>query len=259
MAAATSSKIRVEFKPVALLDRAEWDALYAISSAWVVESREDFEAAGRPHHEVIRFRQGTTLVGFGFLSTHALRHEGKTRVMLFTTDVYIDPTHQGQSLIQRSGLMSYLRAKRRFPLAPIYWLFEAASPVAYMLLTRNFKDYWPHHDRPLLPGQHELRMTAIQAVFGPDHANEHGIVTNPTRILVWKSDAAFRTGKELDPAYAYYEAINPGWPDGEGVVCVCPLTMGNFVAMAMNAGRRMTRVRARTSARSALADSRATD
>ncbi|HEX5126843.1 MAG TPA: hypothetical protein VFW00_08885, partial [Rhodocyclaceae bacterium] len=88
------------------------------------------------------------LVGMASVDVFPMEFEGRKLAVIYTSHVLLHEAYRGHNLIQRVGFRSFLETRLRYPLRPIYWFFDTFSYKSYLLLPRNFRDYWPRFDRP---------------------------------------------------------------------------------------------------------------
>ena len=66
--------------------------------------------------------------------------------MIYTAHVIIREAWRGLNLLQKLGARTFLATRLRHPLQPIYWFFDTFSYKSYLLLPRNFREYWPRRE-----------------------------------------------------------------------------------------------------------------
>jgi hypothetical protein len=90
--------------------------------------RQDWKHQLAEHQEVILFRgrDSGELVGMAAVDFQGLTHENRRVQAIFTSSVLIDERYRGRNLLQRAGVVCFLRTRLRPPLAPIYWLVDTS-------------------------------------------------------------------------------------------------------------------------------------
>ena len=81
---------------------------------------------------------------------------------------------------------------------------------------------------------------AIQ-MYGDAWQPALGIVRRTGHKRLRPETAPLQAEYDRDPDLAFYARANPGHAEGDMLVCLCPLTFGNLVALGMNARRRARR------------------
>ena len=136
----------------------------------------------------------------------------------------------------------FLRAKRSHPLRPVYAAFNTHSWRSYLSLTRTFRLCWPHRSCPLPAWEAGLYERVGKRLNGDRFDPRTGVAHNRDRRL--RPDiAGVPAHLAGDPDVRYFVAHNPGYPDGDLLVCLVPLDLGNWTAAASRIAGRLRRRR----------------
>src|SRR6185436_8055249 len=109
-------------------------------SRFVARDRSAFEANLFGAGELARYRDADGRLR-GFI-VNSLCFEGG-RIVIYTLYAAFDPEVRGSNLSQREGLRWFIRSKLAHPFTPCAWMFTASTYKSYLLLPRNFVEYWP--------------------------------------------------------------------------------------------------------------------
>ena len=143
---------------------------------------------------------------------------------------------RGRNLVQKLGSRTFLAARLRYPLRPIYWFFDTCSYKSYLLLPRNFRTFWPRYERrPREPQAALIDQLATQA-YGPAWRPARGVVvrSGQKRLRANRRATDPRFGQP-NRTLAFFARANPGHADGDMLVCLCPLTASNWLSLARKA------------------------
>ena len=230
---------------VASLDRATREAMWALYASYY--DRADaarFQADLSEKDDVIVVRDAAdgSVQGFTTLCSYAHEVDGKRVRVVFSGDTIIAQAYQGQSALQRAFVRYVMRAVLRHR-EPVYWFLISKGYKTYLLMSRNFLEYWPRHDRPTPAWPAALLRSLASARFGRHYRADLGIVRfDPPgpRLLAWV--APVEAAARERPDVAFFLAANPGWADGDELCCVgrVDLAMGtNYLRrLAGRLGRR---------------------
>jgi hypothetical protein len=222
----------------------DWERIWAFACRYTEASRELFEQSLRRREHLCSAVDGAELVGIAAVDTAAVRFEDRTVVRIFTSNTLIAESHRGRNLIQRWALGELVRARLRHPLSAIYWFFDTFSYRSYLLLCRNFHDYWPRRDTPTPPALLRLMDAFATPLYGDAWDVARGLVrANGKRLKEFVSPIDDRA--RANPDVQFFEARNPGHADGEMLVCLAPLHARNC---ALIAGRALARAARRSKA-----------
>lgn len=224
------------------LSPGEMDEVWALTDRYVESEREFFERKLREVPEVLLFRNARgELVGVSSVDVYPVRHGGRTEWIIFNANAVVDEAYRRRGILERAGAWTFLRLKRRRPLARAWWMFDTFSYKSYLLLPRSFRDFWPRRERGT-PGE-------VRALLDRLARERYGDAWDPARGVVRRSGkkrlrphtAPVDAALLADPDVRFYEEVNPGHREGDMLVCLCPLTLRNMLHMARSRLRRLVR------------------
>jgi hypothetical protein len=224
------------------LTPAEIDEIWALTDRYVEADRPYFERTLRelPQTVVARTRTGE-LVGVVSLEVYPVRHRGRTSWVIFTANVVIDEPYRRRGILERAGVAAFLRVKRRHPFGRVFWLFDTFSFKSYLLLPRNAGEYWPRKDRPTPAPVREFVDVLATARYGSAWDPARGVVIRSGRKRLRPRTAPIDERMLSDPDIRFYDSANPGHREGDMLVCLCPLTLRNWLHLTYSNLRRLTR------------------
>lgn len=242
-APATSTAPRIEIVRTESLTPADWEELWQLTDVFYDTDRQYAQAQLKAHQQTVLVRSGTdgTLVGTASINVHHVLFHGRIVTAIYTTHVLLRPEVRGRNLIQRIGFRTYLAERLRHPWRPIWWFFDTFSYKSYLLLPRNFREYWPRFDEPTPPREQALMHQLAAQVYGPDWRPAHGIVVRSGRKRLRAATAPLAPGPHDSPDLAFFARANPGHAQGDMLVCLSPLSAANWLCAAWRAIARMLR------------------
>jgi len=134
--------------PTGSLTPAQWDEIWILTQEFFVVERAYAEEELRRRQSIALFRMNGALLGMASLEVYPANFRGRDLAVISTTHVLLRENWRGRNLLQRLGLRTFLATRLRYPLRPIYWFFDTFSYKSYLLLPRNFVQFWPRHDQP---------------------------------------------------------------------------------------------------------------
>jgi hypothetical protein len=227
------------FQPTAQLTPDDLDELWAVYSQAFQTERALFEAGVRTADEVVRYREGQRLRGLGLVSTFEQRHAGRRLRVVWTGSVVISPELRGHNAIQRAGLVHIARERLRHPLTPLYWFFDTFSYKSYLLLARNFREFWPRPDAPTPDWEAGLLRALCEARAGTHFDARTGIIAARGKRL--RPGVAEAPALSADPHLAFFARANPRAAEGECLACLAPLDAPNLARIASRMATRALR------------------
>jgi hypothetical protein len=151
--------------------------------------------------------------------------------IVYSGDTIVDREAWGSSALARTWIESVRR------LDADYWLLITSGFRTYRFLSVFWREFWPRYNAVVPP---PLLDQLARERFGEQYAN--GLVRFPHPQRLRGALAEIPHGRDCDPHIAFFAAQNPGWAQGDELVCLCPLSSDNLTA----AGERMVRARACT-------------
>jgi hypothetical protein len=228
----------IDVRPASAITPRTWDEIWGLTQAYYDTDRGYAEAWLRKRQRIGLFRAGDELVGMASVDVHAEEFRGRRVAVIFTSHVLLREEHRGRNLIQQLGLRVFLQARLRYPLLPIYWFFDTFSYKSYRLLARNLRDYWPRHDRPTPAWELALMAHLSERTYGESWRPSQGIVARSGRKRLRAGTAPLPENLSAAPDLQFYARANPGHAEGDMLVCLCPLSLGNWAGVAWRALRR---------------------
>lgn len=230
------------------VDGATRDAMWALfDAAYTGTSRETFESdlAGKEHVILLRDASGA-LQGFSTLMTMRGAVLGRPYVAIFSGDTVVARAHWGQSTLHRAFLRYALGVGLRHPLTPVYWFLISKGFRTYLLLARNFREYWPRHDAPT-PAWHAAVIDQLcRDRFGAAWRPDDGVLRFPQGAGRLRDFVAPVTEDLLaTPDIRFFVERNPGHASGDELCCLGRVELGvatHYVAKrARRAWRELSR------------------
>ena len=220
---------------------ASWDEIWALTQEFYDVERDYAEAELRRRQSIAMFRMNGALLGMAAIDVHATEFRGRRLTVISTSHVLIRENWRGRNLIQRLGMRTFLRARLRHPLRPIYWFFDTFSYKSYLLLPRNFRTYWPRHDQPTPEPRAALLDQLATQAYGPAWRPARGLAVRSGQKRLRESAAPLVLRADADPNLQFFARMNPGHAEGDMLVCLCPLTLANWWNVVRKALERRAR------------------
>lgn len=169
---------------------------------------------------IIRRQRDEAIVGFSTFGVYQMEVDGKKIKGIFSGDTVLEKEHWGNRAINAAFVKRVLVEAIKNPLTPQYWFLISKGYKTFLLMSRNFPEYYPHPTQKndhlkniavaycdaLFPGK--LDKDAMVLDFGDGYNCLKGDVTPITHDLRQQADIAF------------FERSNPGWERGTELPCV---------------------------------------
>lgn len=230
-----SDKVSIEVLPTADLTSSMWDEIWTLTAEFYDVERDYAEAELHRRQRMALIRMNGALLGMASIDIYPARFRGRALAVIATTHVLLRENWRGRNLLQRLGLRTFLATRLRYPLRPIYWFFETLSYKSYLLLPRNFAEFWPRHERPTPEPAAALIDQLAGHTYGPAWRPARGIAVRSGQKRLRESAAPLAAGLDAGPDVEFFARANPGHAEGDMLVCLCPLSLRNWLSV----GRKM--------------------
>ncbi|MCM2279809.1 MAG: hypothetical protein NDJ89_17175 [Oligoflexia bacterium] len=225
--AARKKTLTARTLPVGALGAPAREAMWALFSVYYENiEREVFERDLATKDQVIllRDREDGSIQGFSTLQVYRREIRGRRVVVVFSGDTVISPAYWGQLALQWAFFRYILKTKLLNPAVPVYWFLISKGYRTYLLLSRNFPEYWPRHDRATPEWQQAVLDALAGEKYGADWKPELGILRferprDRLRSGVAPIEAALLSGPG-NADIRYFQERNPGHAQGDELCCL---------------------------------------
>lgn len=236
--ASRSSRLTATTVPACALSLATRDQMWTLFRHYYADTtRERFEHDLAEKDHVIILRDADDKVQ-GFSTLKQLHGEVMRRrfVAVFSGDTIVARAYWGQTALHRAFLAYVMRVKLAHPLTPVYWFLISKGYRTYLLLSRNFPEHWPRHDRATPAWQAAVLEGLASARYPEAFCPGLGVLRFPGGHDRLREDVAPIDAALLaQPDIRFFVERNPGHARGEELCCLAPLTRANFTRAAYRA------------------------
>ena len=170
------------------------------------------------------------LAGFSTVAVDRYETAHGPVLVVFSGDTIIDRAWWGDQTLSRSFARLAGALHAASPELPLYWLLISKGHRTYRYLGLFSKTYFPHHERD----DPQLRSLAEQfssARFGDDYDPARGVIRFAQSHGHLKADIAdVPAHVAARPEGAFFLARNPGYRNGDELVCLTRLCVDNLRA-----------------------------
>jgi len=200
---------------------------------------EIFERDLNSKNWVILLREAETneIEGFSTLALYETAFDHHPLSVVYSGDTIIRREFWGTPQLPSTWIKTVLEKSANM-VQPLYWLLISSGYKTYRFLTVFYKEFYPRYDMPTPPDIQALMEHLAEQRFGADYRCEEGVVRFRNGATPLREGIAEVTGERLhDPHIVFYIARNPGYNNGDELVCITRVHPDNFTP----AGRRMAR------------------
>ncbi len=225
--------------PRAELTTGEQEALFTLLTAhFQGVTRERFAADLAEKNWILFLEEEGRLRGFSTLRIYATDGPGaEPLTVIYSGDTIVEQGAWASAALPKSWIAAVRALRQRHPRGRLLWLLLTSGFRTYRFLPVFWRDFWP---RPGSETPTEVRALIDHLArerFGPLFDAASGVVRFPEPQVLREGFGAIPQGRLADPHVAFFLEQNPGWVQGDELVCLTELTEANLTP----AGRRMWR------------------
>ncbi len=200
--------------------------------------RHDFDRDLNEKNEVVTVWCDAELCGFTTLQWSLFLHDDREIAVLYSGDTIMDRQYWGHQTLATAWLRRVGYWSLRRPACPLfYWLLIVKGHRTFRYMSAFGIDFVPTwvagpNSQSLL----RLRNTLARHRFGAAFNERDGVVRYAGTKCRLRPEIARPTERERQrPDVAFFLESNPGYIDGDELVCLCPLSPSNMKSF----GRRL--------------------
>jgi hypothetical protein len=190
---------------------------------------DQFERDLSEKHCVVTVEHATRgVVGFTTAMRLTCEEAGRPLTALFSGDTMLHPDVWGAHGWMRA-LSRYARtASQASPgEGPLYWLLLTATHRTYRTLPAFFKEYYPRPDAPTPPDVWRRMSALVRKKFPAQFDAASGVVRLNPPLPVRADRRELATRGLSGPHARFFAEHNPGFLNGDFLVCLTDLSPGN--------------------------------
>lgn len=221
------------------LTDAEREAMYGLfASHFEGVTRERFAADLTEKTWVLLLEDEGGLRGFSTLLLYESSPPGEgVCTVVYSGDTIVDPAAWRSSALSRCWIAAVRQLREKHPQGRLWWLLLTSGFRTYRFLPVFWKDFWPRWDAPTPPEAQARLDFLTREKLGDLYLEDERIVRFPQPQRLRGELGEVPEGRAADPHVAFFLEKNPGWREGDELVCLTEIAEENLTA----AGRRMWR------------------
>lgn len=224
-------KTRIDIRPREALDETARAAMWALYAPHHAVDRAEFDEklAGLDEIALFTSRADGRLVGFCGLRFRLFpAADGRRFATFYMGLTFIERRWRAHALIPRMVVRRMLGpwALRRYD--GVYFWSDCLTYRPYLVMSRNLREYYPSRHRETPPEIRALITAIGRAHYGDDFDAARGVV-HKAKVALDPSERVISGSDLVDPDIRFYLERNSGYSRGDGMLALCPGTLGNVV------------------------------
>ncbi|MFM7426177.1 MAG: hypothetical protein ACKO7W_14495 [Elainella sp.] len=175
------------------------------------------------------------LKGFSTLLLYETAFAGETITVVYSGDTIVDPSAWSSSVLPRAWISAVRYLRQQYSHGRFYWLLISSGFRTYRFLPTFWREFYPRYDAATPADLTALTDFLCWNQFQHHYDQDAGIVRLPQPQSLCEQLRQIPSERLQDPHIAFFLQHNPGYGQGDELVCLTELTETNLTA----AGRRM--------------------
>ena len=172
------------------------------------------------------------LVGFTLYQLYTIRWQERPVRIIYSGDTIVDHRHWGQQALAFAWIQRAGQLKREDPVTPLYWFLIVKGHRTYRYLPTFSRSFHPHWSEPNATLKALADHLAKQK-FAEAYDAGTGVVSFNQSQGHLKARYAQPNAREQQlAAVAFFLQRNPGYRQGDELVCLCELCADNLKPLA---------------------------
>jgi len=224
---------RVMVLPAAALAEATVAAMAEVYLAHYDGSSEElFRHDLLDKDDVVLMYHDKRLVGFTTLKTWETSWRERPVRVVFSGDTIVERAHWGQPALSFACIARIGQIRRARPDVPLYWFLIVKGHRTFKYLSVFAYSFFPHW-KQAHPDLQGLAAQLARERFGEFYDREKGVIHFPSSRGHLKAEIAEARAEELlKPSTRFFLQKNPGYRQGDELVCLCELETDNLKPLA---------------------------
>ena len=193
--------------------------------------RSRFDADLKEKETVLTLRHPDDMTIQGFSTSMCIDTDvdGVPVRAIYSGDTIINREYWGEKTLGTIWLRHVLNVQQSCPERRVFWFLISMGYKTYRLMRLFFKDYWPRYSAETPSFEQSLIDHLGNAKFGDNYKSEGGIITfGGTREKLRCGVADVDEARRKDRDIAFFVNRNPGWMNGDELVCVAEIHPDNL-------------------------------
>jgi hypothetical protein len=198
-------------------------------------TRRGFDADLAEKNWVVVLEEAGRMAGFSTLLIYETLHDGEPLTVVYSGDTIMERGAWNTAALPGSWIAAVRTLREWHPGGRLYWLLLTSGFRTYRFLPVFWREFYPRHDAPTPAGTAALLSHLAAGRLGAAFLPGSGIARLPHPQVLAPDLRSVPEGRSADPHVAFFFERNPGWIEGDEMVCLTEIAYENLTP----AGRRM--------------------
>lgn len=206
------------------IDASSRDQMLGVFQRYYADTKRavfERDLANKQHVIILCDSGDHSVQGFSTLEVYDKTVDERRFIAIFSGDTIVDKAYWGQKALQTAFLNFVMGQKLLHPFTPVYWFLISKGYRTYLLLSRNFPEYWPRHDRATPKWQSAIIDSLSRDKYGDAWKAKLGVLKfDHCEGRLKRSVAPIDPQLLSAPDVRFFVDANPGHAKGEELCCI---------------------------------------
>ncbi|MBC6436087.1 hypothetical protein FM036_44650 [Nostoc sp. HG1] len=179
--------------------------------------------------------ESNVLKGFSTLLLCQRVFSGEQISVVYSGDTIVDLTARFSTMLPRTWIAAVNLLHQRHAESRLYWLLICSGFRTYRFLPTFWKEFYPRYDATTPHDHADLITHLAREYYGDYYQEATGIVRFKHPQVLRNGLIEIPTGRQTNPDIQFFEAKNPGYRQGDELVCLTEIGSHNLT----RSGQRM--------------------
>jgi hypothetical protein len=190
-------------------------------------SQDQFERDLAEKNWVVEIRNDGRLQGFSTLLVCEQCDGDRAITAIYSGDTIVSPEAWRSPALARAWIAAVNHIRAEHPQRPCHWLLLTSGFRTYRFLPVFWREFFPRHDAVTPPRTQQLLDRLAWNRYGELYDRVKGIVRFPQPQRLRHT---FPSGRATDSHVAYFLERNPGYDEGDELVCIAEISEENLTS-----------------------------
>ena len=173
------------------------------------------------------------IIGYCAFHRYRRRVQGRSAIVL-RAEAGLMPEYRGRGATFGFGIIRAAAEKLRHPFTPIYYLGTLVHTSSYHLFCKYFPQVFPDPARETQNDMREIARELIDSFPDPPVSEADPFVRRVGWVTIESPREKALNRRHDRRDVEFFKARNPGYTEGNGLVVVVPITVGNVSAALLS-------------------------
>jgi hypothetical protein len=168
------------------------------------------------------------LKGFSTMLLCQTVFSGEQVSVVYSGDTIVDPSAWCSAMLPRTWIAAVNFLRQHHSEKRLYWLLLCSGFRTYRFLPTFWQEFYPRYDAVIPADQADFIARLAREYYGDCYQEATGIVRFKQPQMLREGLVEIPTGRQTNPHVKFFETKNPGYRQGDELVCLTEINYHNL-------------------------------